>query len=72
MLDLVDHGTHRESEVGAGVTVGHRVHVQVVDQGALGLELRESTVHEPQDGGAGAHSCRSSTLTLTSLTGMPL
>ena len=71
VLDLLDDGTHREGKVGAGVAIRDRVHVEVVDQGALGLERGQSAAHESQDSGAGAHSCRSSTLTLTSLTGMP-
>ena len=68
---LFDDGPHRQGEVGPGVAVGDRIHVEVVDDRPLRLHGGEGGFDDREGGGADAQSCRSSTRTVMSATGMP-
>ena len=62
-VDLVEHGAQRERHVVAGVAVGDREHVEVVDLLAARLEVRERALDdgaEADETGIGRHAARSS------------
>ena len=65
LLQLLEDRADRERQVGAGVTVGNRVHVEVVDDAALRLDGGEGGVDHRDGGDPDVQSWRSSTRTLT-------